>query len=364
MRPLYIDPDIRQAETLPASFYRDETMFKDAREAIFTRWWQYASDVPGAASTDNVLPFTLLPGFLDEPLLLTKSNDDDWRALSNVCTHRGTILVQEPGRYRQIACPYHGRCFRLDGAFKSMPAFKEALGFPRPEDHLPTLPLEEWLGLFFVALDPAVPFADVIAPIREYVDFLPLDTLDYDPRQSRDFVVNSHWALYCDNYLEGLHIPFVHPALNEAIDFSAYEYHQFPYCNLQVGIADPGQPAFGLPEGHPDAGRAIYAYYFWVYPNLMFNFYPWGLSLNIVEPTGIDTCLVRFRTYTFKGTGFDRSVNAIDETELEDETVVEQVQLGVQSRLYRTGRFSPKMEPNVHHFHRLLASDINAYRDV
>ena len=74
MRPLYIDPDIRQAETLPASFYRDETMFKDAREAIFTRWWQYASDVPGAASTDNVLPFTLLPGFLDEPLLLTKSN--------------------------------------------------------------------------------------------------------------------------------------------------------------------------------------------------------------------------------------------------------------------------------------------------
>jgi len=364
MRPLFIDPDIRNAETLPTSFYQDADMYNDAREAIFTRWWQYVGDVPDAASSNNVIPCTLLPDFLDEPLLLARQTSGDWRALSNVCTHRGTILVQEPGRYRQLTCPYHGRCFQLDGRFKSMPAFKEALDFPRPEDDLPALSLEQWLGLFFVALDPAVPFREVVDPIQKYVGFLPLDTLQYDPGQSRDFVVKSHWALYCDNYLEGLHIPFVHPALNEAIDFNAYEYHQFSYCNLQVGIADPGQPAFHLPEGHPDYHRAIYAYYFWVYPNLMFNFYPWGLSLNIVEPKGIGECLVRFRTYTFSGTGFDRSVNAIDETELEDEAVVEQVQKGIRSRLYRTGRFSPKMEPNVHHFHGLLAEDINAYRDI
>ena len=41
---------------------------------------------------------------------------------------------------------------------------------------------------------------------------------------------------------------------------------------------------FDLPPGHPDEGQAIAAYYLWLFPNMMFNFYPWGLSVNIVIP--------------------------------------------------------------------------------
>jgi choline monooxygenase len=87
----------------------------------------------------------------------------------------------------------------------------------------------------------------------------------------------------------------------------------------------------------------------------MFNFYPWGLSLNIVEPTSVSTTKVRFRSYYFEGSKYDRSANSLEQTEIEDEHVVESVQLGVQSRLYSRGRFSPSMEKCVHHFHSLLA---------
>lgn len=361
MRPLFIDADIRKAATLPAFFYTNPAYFEASRDAIFSRFWQYVGDQDAIAQSGNVWPFTLLPGFLDEPLLITRTPEAQWYAMSNVCTHRGNILVEQSGDARLLSCRYHGRCFTLDGRFQSMPAFKDAESFPQPEDDLPKVSLTRWLGLVFVSLQPEMSWSGIVAPIMDRIGFLPLNTLYFVPEESKTFSVKAHWALYCDNYLEGFHIPFVHPALNAAIDFEAYEYHQFPYSNLQVGEAGPGQPAFELPVGHPDFGRSIYAYYFWVFPNLMFNFYPWGLSLNLVLPKGVNRCQIVFRTYRFVGANMDRSTHAIDETELEDEAVVELVQRGIQSKLYQKGRFSPKMEPNVHHFHALLARFVNQY---
>lgn len=96
--------------------------------------------------------------------------------------------------------------------------------------------------------------------------------------------------------------------------------------------------------------RKIYAYYYWLFPNLMFNFYPWGLSLNVVEPQGLQKTRIRFRTYLYKDATHQRSLNNLEATELEDEAVVESVQRGIQSRYYHSGRFSPAMEQGVHRF--------------
>ena len=48
----------------------------------------------------------------------------------------------------------------------------------------------------------------------------------------------------------------------------------------------------------------------------------------------------------------------LDKVEKEDEEIVENVQKGVKSRFYKNGRFSPKMEMGVHHFHKLVSSFI------
>lgn len=352
---MYIDPDIRLAHTLPASFYRDSQWFERAKAAIWESAWLYACDAADLPEPGFVFPHTLLPGVLDEPLLFSRDAAGKVHSLSNVCTHRGKILVEEPGRRKLLSCGYHGRCFSLDGTFRSMPGFEQTLDFPSPADNLPAVPFAEWLGLLFVSLNPAMPFEELVRPIAERLSWLPLDTLGYSPEGSKDYLVQAHWALYCDNYLEGFHIPFVHPALNQALTLDDYAYELFPWVNLQMGVGKPGEPCFDIPAGAPDHGKNIYAYYFWVFPNLMLNFYPWGLSLNAVLPLSPDRTLVRFRTYRFQGTHMDRAANRLDQTELEDEAVVESVQKGIQSRLYQRGRYSPAMEQCVHHFHRLLS---------
>lgn len=74
----------------------------------------------------------------------------------------------------------------------------------------------------------------------------------------------------------------------------------------------------------------------------MFNFYPWGLSLNVVEPLSHQRTRIRFRTYYFESAAWPGALNELDITEMEDEAVVESVQRGVGlRRYYQTGRYSP-----------------------
>lgn len=349
-----INKDIHLSATLPSEFYRSKTIFEESKEKIFASTWQYVADTSVVEQTNAVYPFTFLEGVLDEPLLLSRDKKEEVHCLSNVCTHRGKIIVEKPGVVRRLSCGYHGRCFHLDGRFKSMPEFEAAENFPSSADDLTVIGLEELFGMQFISLDPKMSFKEVVAPIQERMSFLPKMPWKYDAGSSMTYEVKGNWALYCDNFLEGFHIPFVHPALNEAIDFGQYSYEIYPYANLQLGIAEEGQPCFDLPPDAKDYGQKVYAYYWWVFPNLMLNFYPWGLSMNYVQPLSADTTRVEFRTYKYAENLGSPVSNALDQTEMEDEAVVESVQLGIQSRFYKSGRFSPTMEKGVHHFHQLV----------
>ncbi len=350
-----IKEKISQSHTLPSEFYRSETIFEQVKEKILASSWLWVGDNTMVSEKGQQQPITLLEGVLDEPVLFTRDKKNDVHCLSNVCTHRGKIIVEQAQKGRMLQCGYHGRCFGLDGNFKRQVAFEEAENFPSIDDNLPKIPFAEWLNMFFVSCNPKVSFEEMVAPIMERVSYLPLNEMEFDASTSTDYFVESNWALYCDNYLEGLHVPFVHPELNEAIDFGDYDYEIFDYCNLQLGIADENEERyFTPPKGHPDFGKKVYAWYFWLFPNLMLNFYPFGLSLNVVTPLSHKRTKVSFRTYKFKNTNLSPEHYCIHATEMQDEAVVESVQKGVQSRFYKQGRFSPTHEKAVHHFHTLI----------
>ncbi len=360
MMEFHIDPDIRKAETLPSAFYTRDDVFAACRERVFARSWQWIGHGPTSVpASGSVAPVNLLEGCLDEPLLLARQEDGEVHCLSNVCTHRGNLLVAEPGRARQLVCGYHGRRFGLDGGFRSMPEFEGVEGFPRPCDDLARHALRNWAGQLFVALDAEAPIEGMLSAMDERIGFLPLAEFRHDPARDRTFEVAAHWALYCDNYLEGFHIPFVHQGLHEEVDYDRYTTVLLPHGNLQIAHARGEGASFDLPEGHPEHGQDIAAYYFWMFPNVMFNFYPWGLSVNLVEPLAKDRTRVLFRSYVHdpgklgKGAGGD-----LDQVEHEDEEVVESVQRGIRSRAYTAGRFSPKREQGVHQFHQLLAESL------
>jgi choline monooxygenase len=301
-------------------------------------------------------PVTYMEGFIDEPLLLTRDGDDTLHCMSNVCTHRGTVVITEPCRAAHLRCPYHGRRFGLDGGFQHMPEFEQVRDFPSKADDLRPVPFAQWGRWIFASLDPAFAFEELVPEMQARIGWMLLDEFTHDAARSRDYLVRANWALYVDNYLEGFHIPFVHAGLNAVIDYNQYRTELFKWGTLQVGVSKGGEEAFGLPRSSPDHGQKIAAYYFWLLPNLMFNFYPWGLSINIVRPLGVELTKVSFLTYVWKPELVGRGAGAaIDRVEREDEAIVESVQRGLKSRLYTRGRYSPTREQGVHHFHRMLA---------
>jgi choline monooxygenase len=356
MSRFFVDPDIAKASTLSTTFYTDPAFYEEAKEKIFAKSWQFAGDAALAAEPGQCRPFMLLENYLDEPLVLTRDNNGSPHILSNVCTHRGNIVVNEPCRVTNLRCRYHGRQFRHDGNFVSMPEFKEVKNFPTVADNLTKMALYQWGPWLFTSINPEHSFQPFLQHMMDRLHWLPVNEFVLEPQLSKDYLVKAHWALYCENYLEGFHIPFVHAGLNAVIDFGNYTTELFTWSNLQLGIAKDDDDIFDLPASSPDYGKRVAAYYFFVFPNMMFNFYPWGLSINIVQPQSIGSCKVSFLTYSWKKDKLNRGAGAdLDTVEHEDEEVVEAVQQGIRSRFYTHGRYSVTREQGTHHFHRMIA---------
>jgi choline monooxygenase len=235
-----------------------------------------------------------------------------------------------------------------------MPEFDGARGFPSPADDLPQVPFEAWSGHGFASIDPVAPLDAFLGDVARGMRSLSVASFEPAPAQSREFTIRAHWALYVENYLESFHVPFVHPALNHAIDCASLSTSCFRFSVLQVAHARAGELAFD--DAIDDrSGHRVAAYYWWVFPNLMLNFYPWGLSVNLVTPEAIDRTRVVFRSYVRDASKLDAGAGgALDHVEAEDEAIVEAVHRGVRSRFYSAGRYSPAREQGVHHFHRLL----------
>ncbi len=355
MKSLQVNPSIASAQTITTEFYTDQQYFSASKEKIFSKTWHYVGHSAQLTQAGQLIPVTLLEQLMEEPLLLTR-DQEKIHCLSNVCTHRGAVLVSESCKANDIRCPYHGRRFQLNGQFVSMPEFKEVENFPSEGDNLASLPLYEIGSLLFTSLTNILEGKLFFQEMLSRINWLPLDQFVFKPEHTKEYIINAHWALYCENYLEGFHIPFVHASLNQVIDYGNYTTELFRYSSLQLGIAKEGQLVFDLPPTSPDYGKNVGGYYFWVFPNMMFNFYPWGLSLNIIEPLAIDKTKVIFHTFIWDESKFNQGAGSdLNRVEMEDEAVVERVQKGIQSRFYHHGRYSVKQEKGTHHFHRLIA---------
>ena len=355
-----INSDISKAETLPSFFYKNLETFEDLKSKIFLKSWQYIGNDDLIKDKNSVFPLTILENYLNEPIVLTKDEDNNIHCMTNVCTHREIFwflsLVNPKNLYV---------CIMVEGLTTKV-NLSTCLNLIKQKispDHVIiyiNFPVVKWGKLLFAGLNPSFDFQSIIDKMNERIGFLPIDQFTPDKTLSKDFTVNAHWALYCDNYLEGFHIPFVHKDLNEVLDYNNYVTEVYDHCNLQIGYSESDSDVFNFPENHPDYGKNVAAYYYWVFPNMMFNFYPWGLSLNIVKPISQSLTKVSFRSYVYDESKLNRGAgNQLQKVEEEDEFVVENVHNGLRSAFYKSGRFSPTREQGVHHFHKLISDFMN-----
>lgn len=343
---LEIDKNINRAHTLPSDFYTKDDMFKYSID-IFEKSHQLIC-LDRELKDINVYPFEYFPEFLNENLVIVRQ-EELFSCLSNVCTHRAHLLATSREKCKVLQCRYHGRTFSLDGEIKNAPGFKPEI-LNDANNKLNKLPLFNWNGFLFISLEDDSSIIRTLSQIDDILPNFPYSDL-VDAPQKMEYTVDCHWALYCDNYLEGFHIPYVHKGLNSDIQWVNYKTKILDEVILQTALANKAHQSIK----YDDRGD-IYAYYFFIFPNIMINYYNWGISINIVEPISKDKTRIKYMVYNLKDHEIPQgSSSSVDTVEAEDQEVVLSVQKGLQSRHYKSGKFSPEMERGVHYFHRLIS---------
>lgn len=351
----FVHEDIKLARTLHSDYYTDPEKFSKIKKIFLTKW--HFALHKSEFEDYNLMPINRMSSLINEEILLSRNREIN--SLSNVCTHRGMLLVNKKCILKKISCPYHGRKFNLDGEYLSMPRFEDVENFPSKDDNLKKFELKEWKNLLFMKKNKSDDFENFIQFLEDRIGWMDIEKFRYDPSKDRSHIIDANWALYVDNYLEGFHIPFVHGDLNKIIENESYSTELFHNGVLQIGYSKSKEICFELPKESPDFGSNVAAYYFWIYPNMMFNFYPWGLSVNIVVPLNTKKTEIIYRGYVYNSDLISKGAGGnLDKVEKEDQYVVEATQLGLISDTYSQGRYSPEKEKGVHHFHRLLINSL------
>ena len=287
-----VDAQIARAWTLPAPLYTDAGVFAAEKEKIFARTWQVVGHAAQVANPGDYFTTELI----GEPLLLVRGSDGRLRGFYNVCRHRAGPPAQGSseacGSRKLFRCGYHGWTYGLDGALLSATEVEGVEGFRAEDFALKPVGTEEWFNLVFVNLDPeARPLRESLGELPQQAERFPFAQMKLFERRSYDMKCN--WKTYVDNYLEGYHLPSVHPGLNRELDYNAYvvEPHEgghegriYEGYVRQFSPIRGAQPGDATPRRYPEAGADLTTDYFWIFPNWMLNCYPDNVSLNIVLP--------------------------------------------------------------------------------
>ncbi|WP_028102872.1 aromatic ring-hydroxylating oxygenase subunit alpha [Pseudoduganella violaceinigra] len=338
-----IEP-LEQAHALHAGFYTGMHWLDFEQREVFGKSWQLAAHAgdlqhPGDHVTADIA---------GKPIIIICQQDGSLQAFFNVCRHRAGPLATCNGKgARALHCKYHGWTYELDGGLRAATEMQDAAGFDKSAIRLPRVQVRAWQGLVFVALDIATPpFEQVFAGIGERIAVAGLPQMRFAKRDTYQLACN--WKVYIDNFLEGYHLPFVHPGLSKVLDYRAYDTELAQWHSLQHSPLRNNDGIYG--DGN--------AWYYFIYPNIMLNITPGRLQTNRVLPQGDGHCIVEFDYYYTDEPQVQARVQAeqafSDEIQAEDIAICEHVQQGLASGSYSAGRLNPRRESGVWHFQNLL----------
>jgi choline monooxygenase len=335
---------LRHASALSARHYFGEDMLALERRNVFGRSWQLVAHQGQLAEPGD----HVVEEIAGTPVLLLRGADDVLRAFPNVCRHRAGPLALCSGKgMGAVRCKYHGWLYNQQGQLIAAPEMQDALDFNVADIRLPALRVREWQGLVFVALHDDVPeFDKVYGGITQRIAPIDLAAMRHTRRDVYDIACN--WKVYIDNFLEGYHLPIVHPGLSKVLDYRAYDTELFDWYSLQHSPLRNNDGIYG--DGD--------AFYYFVYPNVMLNIMPGRLQTNRILPLGPDRCRVEFEFFYAQDeqslARIAQDQNFSDEIQQEDIGICEAVQKGLASGFYDAGRLCPKRESGVWHFHERL----------
>ncbi len=325
------------SRNLEPELYVSDAVFEAERDAIFSGTWQYLGaasriDRPGTYISDVVAGI---------PILVLRSRDGKLRGFRNACRHRGAPLI-EPGVGRcprTIRCPYHLWVYSDEGELVDAPWFGDADDFSLDDWPLQRIEVEIWRGLLFAAIEPRQPLAAQLGETVDELADVPIHDYRYGASAKLDFDAN--WKIYTDNFVEGYHIPGIHPAFYQAIDFENFK------TEAKDGIVCMTAPT--------DNELFYRGRWYWMWPNWTLSLYPNGMSTSRINPTSAGHTEL-FYTFYFSDVGDDSQADreALIEQNLnvirEDFEICLGVHQNYASGNYTSGPLSPRHELGVAYF--------------
>jgi choline monooxygenase len=346
------DPDIHRAATIPSRLYTDPVYLTLEDEKIFGRTWQLVGRTDQVAEAGQ-----FLTAEIGAEGIVVVRDGETLRGFHNICLHRAGPVAQGCGKRQTLQCRYHGWTYRLDGTLLRAPEMETARDFTADAMRLLPIQVAAWGPLVFANLDlKAPPLEHFLEDIANRSSRFSVTTMRYVGRKS--WMIACNWKVYVDNYLEGYHIPVVHPTLHKELDYDQYRVELHRYYSLQHAPIRSGR---GGNRQYVASSDDDEAQYYWVFPNLMLNIYQGQMQTNVVLPRGQDACEVVFEWFAHDppvdlatDPAWSRRMAFSDDIQAEDIEICEQVQKNLRSRSYDRGRYSPTRENGVHHFHSLV----------
>jgi choline monooxygenase len=333
-------------ETSEAAGYGDPAQWRAERRGVFARTWQFLGHESALAEPGAWIAETLA-GY---PVVVVRDDAGALRGFHNVCRHRAGPLTDGPsGRCDgALVCRYHGWRYAYDGRLRLARDFGPAAGFDPRDFSLFPIQVQTWRGLVFVRLDGADdPLADWVAPLEARV--AGADWSGLQVALIRHHPLACNWKAYVENYLEGYHVPNLHPSLDAEIDSAAYRVEMDGYVALHEAPLRKPEAVYG----------GLWA---WLWPNLGVNVYGEadGLMIERISPLGPSATRLDYVYLTPGGKPVSEETLAMSDAVLaEDRWIVERVQVNLDAGVYRTGRLSPRHELAVGAFQDLISEALS-----
>ncbi|MEO1058969.1 MAG: aromatic ring-hydroxylating dioxygenase subunit alpha [Actinomycetota bacterium] len=209
---------INPQRALPASAYRAAAHDIDLTH-IWRREWVFVATADALAEAGDFVAVDVG----GQPIIVLRNQRGQLTAMSNMCAHRGTPLVDGAGNAARFQCPYHAWTYDDAGRLLAAPFAPE---LDRDAHCLATYRAEEWHGLVFATLNADAPsVADRLAHVEPHVIDAGIDDMHHWPGQRTVDQWAANWKLVMANAMESYHLFKVHPTTLEPYSPTAGAYY-------------------------------------------------------------------------------------------------------------------------------------------
>ena len=255
------DRGVERSGTLPSDWYTSPELYDLERRTLFREVWHCVGRTDQVAEPGQYFTCEVA----DEQVVVSRGRDGELRAMSNVCRHRASTILEGTGRTRSVMrCPYHAWTYELDGQLAAAPSGQGFACLDRDQVALPRFRVGEVGGLVFCCIDPdQMSLEEMLGPVAPYLEWLNVSGLKVHrgpegARWTEDFEEN--WKILADNYFEDYHVPVAHPILVRLVDVKETVGDNNDWCEwsrVPYRTRPSRPPRAGVPEpAAPDAGDA------------------------------------------------------------------------------------------------------------